>query len=291
MKISFDVNIMIITGGGDYKCFVDLILTNLENRVLAGILEKRNSIYRQLEENEKSHKELQEQIDQMQGLANIGMLSSMIAHEMNNILTPLGSFAQLAMKYPDDAELTQKALQKAITHSEKAGKIITSILSMAKGDCKEKLHCNLSKLVDDVFLCIARDFKKDGIMVAISIPDDLEIFTEQVSFQQVLMNLIINARQAMLDNGGTLTVKASHNDDQVRIDITDTGRGIDSDVLGKIFEPFFSTKRSGTGLGLAFCKRVVQSHNGFICVNSEQDSGTTFSVIIPHKGENEDQAD
>ena len=238
-------------------------------------------MYRQLEEHSKTCDELQQQIDNMQALANIGVLSAMMAHEMNNILTPLGSFAQLAMKYPDDPSLANKALEKTVANSARAGKIMTSILAMAKGGCKQKQDCGLKEMIEEVFYCIARDFSKDGIKVVLSIDDDFQVNVEQVSFQQVLMNLILNARQAMIERGGTLTISASTADEQVRIDISDTGQGIEADILGQIFEPFFTTKGQGTGLGLAFSKRVIQSHNGFICVNSEQTVGTTFSVILP----------
>ncbi|MCK5001117.1 MAG: hypothetical protein KAS23_16350 [Anaerohalosphaera sp.] len=254
---------------------------------MPGILEKRKNMHRQLAENARTCDQLQQQIDSMQALANIGMLSAMIAHEMNNILTPLGSYAQLAMKYPDDTALAQKALEKAVTNSSRAGRIMTSILAMAKGGCKEKQNYLLREMVEEVFFCMARDFSKDGIDVILNITDDLEVCAEQVSFQQVLMNLIINARHAMLARGGVLTISATRSDDQIRIDVSDTGDGIETEILNQIFDPFFTTKGQGTGLGLAFCKRVTQSHDGFICVNSEKGAGTTFSVILPAK--NSDQ--
>jgi len=139
---------------------------------------------------------------------------------------------------------------------------------------------------------LCRDFGKDGITVEIQIPRGLSIWAVPVQIQQVLMNLILNARDAMLPGGGTLTIRAADKIDTVHIEVSDTGCGIEPDDLANIFDSFFTTKNDekassencGSGLGLAFCKKVIEAHNGSISVESEPAMGSTFKISLP-KGE------
>ena len=265
-----------------------ILLLKLERYALSSILGKRQSLHGRIAEVEKRQNQLESQIDRLQPLANIGTVSAMIAHEINNILTPLGSYAQLSLEHPDDSELTQKTIQQTAAKAARAAKMLKSILSMANGQSQQKNNCPLNDIFDDIFSCIARDFKKDRIKVTRNIPDGLEVYVESVSFQQVLMNLILNARHAMLNRGGTLTLSANIEMDRICIEIKDTGCGIEPNLIEDIFEPFFSTKSDstedgGTGLGLAFSKRVVESHGGSISVKSTLRQGTTFIINIPAK--------
>jgi signal transduction histidine kinase len=144
--------------------------------------------------------------------------------------------------------------------------------------------------VDEVLMVLARDPQKDGIALRVQIQPDLCIDGEEIQLEQVLLNLLINARQAMLGKGGSLWVKAARTDaaGELRIQVIDTGPGIPEKLLPKIFQPFFTTKGTtrngetkGTGLGLAICKEIIEHHNGRIEVESEVGKGTTFSVYLP----------
>jgi len=276
-----------------FKVCLTSILQNFssqpERSFLAGILEKRSTLHKQLADQQYTNDLLQSQIDQLQALANLGMVSAMVAHEINNILTPLENYAHLAIQNPDDEALIFKALRKTAANSKRASKILESILAMATGRDQPKTDCRISTLVDDVFLCLARDFARDNINVSIQIPEDLTVRAQPVCLQQVLMNLILNARQAMLPKGGNLTISATQLHDSVRIEVADTGCGIEHANLAEIFQPFFTTKdnkskseRPGAGLGLTFCKKVVDGHNGIISVESELGCGTTFKIILPN---------
>ena len=255
---------------------------------MAGILEKRTTLHRQLADQQTTNNQLQSQIEQLQALANLGMISAMVAHEINNILTPLGNYAQLAIQNPDDEALIFKALRKTAANSKRASKILESILAMAASPDLAKDDHKLKALLDDVFAALARDFARDNIKVSVHIPEDLTVRTQPVCLQQVLMNLILNAREAMLAKGGELIISAEQSHDSVIIDVTDTGCGIEPENLAKIFQPFFTTKdaksksqRPGAGLGLAFCKKVVDGHNGLISVESKLGCKTTFKIILP----------
>jgi len=258
---------------------------------LAGLLEKRQSLYKQLEDEQLLNEQLTSQVAQMETLANIGMVSSMIAHEINNILTPLGSYAQLAIANPQDAELSQKAIQKAAVNSARAANILQSMLNLTNTRGLEKKRHVLCEMIENVFTCIARDFTKDGIKVKMSIADDLVVYADDILLEQVLMNLILNARESMLTNrikGGVLSISGDESATAVTIEVCDSGSGIEAENLDKIFEPFYTTKnggtesqRSGAGLGLAFCRKIVQSHEGAISVESKPYSSTTFRIILP----------
>lgn len=256
---------------------------------MTSIIEKRRSLHKDLASHQQENSTLKLQLSQLQALANIGTTTCMIAHEINNLLTPLSSYADLALANPNDKGLTEKVLQKTSRNCRRASKVMESILSVANGETNQKEDTNLYSLVEEIFTCLCRNFEKDSITVHLDIPKDLTIRAVPVDIQQVLMNLILNARDSMLEAGGSLTIKAQDNTDNVQIEVTDTGCGIDPGDLENIFEPFFTTKAdkrsssqiSGSGIGLAFCKKIMDIHQGSISVNSIPANGTSFIITLP----------
>jgi signal transduction histidine kinase len=163
------------------------------------------------------------------------------------------------------------------------------MLGLARGESSFG-ELNVQKLIDEVLLVLARDPQKDGINLRVQVQPDLYVWGDEVQLEQVLLNLLINARQAMLGKGGSLTVKAARieNSDELKIQVIDTGPGIPEKLLPKIFQPFFTTKGTakkgeakGTGLGLAICKEIIEHHRGRIAVESEVGKGTTFTIYLP----------
>ena len=255
---------------------------------MASIIEKRRSLHKNLVEKQKQNKVLQLEIGQLQSLANIGANTFVIAHEINNLLTPISTYSELALRYPQDAELAKKALNKTVQNCQRAYKIMKSLLSVTTGEAKETRQSVLKVLVEEIFESLCRDFSKDNIRVNIHIPDDLHIWAVPVEIQQVLMNIILNARDAMLKTGGTLTITAFEEDNSLHIKINDSGCGIEPEDMENIFDLFFTTKKdnqsnSGSGLGLYFCKKVVEQHHGSIKVDSSAKDGTCFEIILPNK--------
>jgi len=256
---------------------------------LASIIKKRLSVHRNLVKQREENDALKSQNSRLQALANIGTTTCMIAHEINNLLTPLSSYAELALSNLDDNSLTEKALAKTVHNCGRASKIMESILAVASGESQEREESVLLVLVEEIFSCLCRDFAKDSISVNIDIPGDLTVRGVPVEIQQVLMNLILNARSAMLPRGGVLTIKGRQTNETVQIEVSDTGIGIEQDDLGKIFEPFYTRKRDkelpdqtcGSGLGLAFCRKVVESHDGSLSVVSEPAKGASFIITLP----------
>jgi len=258
---------------------------------LTRIIEKRLSLHKHLADQRQRNDTLKSQMTQLQALANIGTATYMVAHEINNLLTPLANFATLALNNPDDKLLSEKALRKAVQNCERASEIMESMLAVANGETQQKKNTRLIVLVEDIFNCLCRDFSKDGITVDVQVPDDLTVLAVPVQIQQVLMNLILNAREAMLPRGGVLTIKAEETTDAIQIELADTGCGIEPADLERIFEPFFTTKvdkkspsqRSGSGLGLVFVKKIIDAHGGSISVESKPARGSTFKITLPKK--------
>lgn len=258
---------------------------------MEGLLERRTTLHQQVKKQERINKALSSRITELQPLANLGLVSAMIAHEMNNILTPLGSYAQLSMNNPDDLELTKKTINKTAINSARAAKILETMLVMAKGQTQDKNIHNLKILIDDVFTLIARDFSKDRIKVNVDAAEDISVYAEAICVQQVLMNLILNARDAIISSGkspGVLSIAAYRRHESTVIEVSDNGCGIETENLKKIFEAFYTTKNkqdkprdAGAGLGLAFCKKVIDDHNGNISVQSDPETGTTFKITLP----------
>ncbi len=237
--------------------------------------------------------DLREQLTESQKLATIGTIAAVIAHEFNNLLTPIISYSQFALQSANgdkpDMDLIRKSLQKSFQSSEKAGKICASMLGLARGESRFG-EVSIQKLVDEVLMVMARDPQKDGIALRVQVQPDLKVPADPVQLEQVLLNLLINARQAMLGKGGSLTVKAQRVDgsDELKLQVIDTGPGIPEKLLSRIFQPFFTTKGTarkgetkGTGLGLAICKEIIEHHHGRIEVASEMGKGTTFSIYLP----------
>lgn len=240
---------------------------------------------------------LREQLTESQRLATVGTIAAVIAHEFNNLLTPIASYCQLALnqmeKGTDDPELTRKALTKSVHHAMRAGKICNSMLSLVRGE-RENRSIKIQSLIDEALAVLARDPSKDGIALRVQVQPELEIRGDPVQLEQVLLNLLINARQAMMagERGrgtGSITIKADRTDEgQVRIHVTDTGPGIDQKNVARIFEPFFTTKTTakggeprGTGLGLHICKQIIEGHGGTIEVESTLGKGATFGLLLP----------
>jgi signal transduction histidine kinase len=252
-----------------------------------------NAITLELDKAQHQLNEIKEQLTESQRMAAIGTIAAVIAHEFNNILTPMISYSQYALASAEgatpDIQLIRKALSKSFQASTKAGKICNSMLSLARGESASG-PVLVQTLVDEVLQVLARDPQKDGIALRVQVQPDLMVSGDQIQLEQVLLNLLINARQAMLGKGGSLTVKAGvvHETGELRLQVIDTGPGIPEKLLPRIFQPFFTTKGTarrgeakGTGLGLSICKDIIEHHHGRIEVQSEVGRGTVFSIYLP----------
>lgn len=242
----------------------------------------------QLGDMEQRFASLREQLRHAQRLASIGTMSAMIAHEFNNLFTPVVAYAQLALD-TGDVELMKKALDKTLSHTQIIRQMSDRIVGLVKnGETGPSSH-RLGKLVDDALGCLGRDLVKDNIALNVQIDPQLRVRVNGHQVQQVLLNLILNARQAMLGRRGRLTIDATPDGcGWVVVHVRDTGAGIREEDLPRIFEPFFSTKqyadkpdKRGLGLGLTICREIIEEHGGELTCQSKLGDGTTFTLTLP----------
>ncbi len=245
-------------------------------------------IQAQLDHLERHMQLLHRQIERLQRLAALGTMSATLAHEFNNLLTPIVSYCGYALSR-DDPELLRTAVEKAHKNAQRLSTLCGKVLGLAVDDQMGPTNVELRPIVVETVECLGRDLEKDNVTLSIDVPSPLSARATPSSLQQVLFNLVINARQAMLDKGGALKIIAARLEDgRVEIRVADTGHGIKPDHIDHIFEPFFSTKqheskpdRHGIGLGLHICKRLMEEQGGDITVASTPGRGTTFSLILP----------
>ena len=232
---------------------------------------------------------LQTQLAQAQRLTALGELSSTITHEFNNILTTTINYAKLGLRHKDSAT-RDKALQKILDASQRAAKITATILGAARNRTERLEPTDLVELINDVLVLLERDLSKYRVRIEKDLPKVPRAMVNASQIQQVLINLLVNARQAM-PNGGSVLVAVRHDAAAGMVDVIvrDSGTGIPAELLPKIFDPFFPTKspdaggKGGTGLGLSLCRNLVESHRGRIRVESTVGRGTKFTVRLPQE--------
>jgi two-component system cell cycle sensor histidine kinase/response regulator CckA len=250
---------------------------------------------------EAAQRENEEALQQAQKLESIGVLAGGIAHDFNNLLTGIMGNAGLARRavLAGKTERAASLLRDVLAASERAADLTRQLLAYAGKGRFVVMPVDLCKLVSEVSTLIRTSISKK-ITLVIDVPDDCPLIdADRAQLPQLVMNLVINGGEAIGDEPGTLTVRirTEHfterrerprvegfpiiTGDYVRIDVTDTGAGLDSETRARIFEPFFTTKFLGRGLGLSAALGIVRGHRGAIGVRSEPGQGTTFTVLLP----------
>ena len=232
--------------------------------------------------------QLRQQLLQAQKLSSVGALASSVAHEFNNILTTIINYARLALRNEEDEAARSQALEKILKGSQRAATIINSMLGFARNTSTQRERVDLASIVEEVLVLCEKDLSKHCIQVEKKYQGRPHADVVGAQIEQVLLNLIINARQAM-PRGGRLRLEVRENarTRMVELKVADTGVGIPPERLRLIFEPFYTTKEpddnghGGTGLGLSVCRQIIEQHQGRIRVESLVGKGSTFTVKLP----------
>ena len=244
---------------------------------------------------EEDKERMQAQLQQAARMNAIGTLVSGVAHEFNNLLGAIQGYAELAMLQVDEADPSHADLTKIVRAAERGAKLTRQLLLYGRKHPMEPTLLNLNRTVGHLLEMLNRLIGED---IAINIDLEPDLWTIQVdesSIEQVIMNMALNAREAM-PQGGELTIKTENVtlDEEdckalpearpgnfVCLSVADTGVGMDEEIMQHIFEPFFTTKKAGAGLGLSVVYGIVKQHEGWINVYSEPGQGSTFKVYLP----------
>ncbi len=222
---------------------------------------------------------------QHEKMAAVGLLAAGIAHEFNNIWASIRGFAELAR---ENAEHVPELLEVILSQSDRAEEIIRSLLSFSEGRVSLERGVRLKPIIEGVARIVRLELQARGIELSVAIHDDPQLVGNPGMLQQIFLNLVINAYQA-IEGQGRIAISLAREGDSAVVRVRDTGHGMTSEQTARLFEPFFTTKGAlggnvkvaGHGLGLTMTYNLVQAHDGEITVESEVDQGSVFTVRLP----------
>jgi signal transduction histidine kinase len=254
-----------------------------EERSLIDAIAREVALFIERREGEEEKSQLQNQLMHADRLATIGQLAAGVAHELNEPLGNILGFAQLVSKSSELSPQLTQDVGKIINASLHAREVVKKLIIFARQMPTKKSKLNLNQIVEEGLYFFESRCAKEGIELvrkfSINLP---EITADPTQLHQVLVNLVVNAIQAMPD-GGKLTIETLSKDGYISLIVEDTGAGMSDEILRQIFNPFFTTKEvgEGTGLGLSVVHGIVSSHGGIIKADSAVGKGSRFEVQLP----------
>lgn len=256
----------------------------------AAISIENSTLYDELRKNMEDLKRSQQELIESSKLAAVGTLAAGVAHEFNNLLAAISGHTELGLISEDMDEIKQ-SLNVVVESVDRAKRITSNLLTFARRREPRMEIADLTEAVETPLQLMERDLQKSNIKLVREFSDVPAIVCDAGQISQVCLNLLTNARDAMLPDGGTVTVKVKQDGDDIVIAFSDTGGGVPDHIMDKLFEPFVTTKGplgggdvSGTGLGLSVSYGVVKNHGGTIEVETEEGKGSTFTVRLPIRG-------
>lgn len=256
-----------------------------EERRLIRTVAHQLSLMLEKDEAEIRKAELEAQVRHADRLAKIGQIAAGFAHEINNPLNSILGFAQLAAATPGLPEQAARDIERIIQAALHAREVVRKLMLYSRQVPPQEREVDLNLLVKENAYFMAHLCEQHRVEIVQEIDETLgAIPADPFQLRQVLMNLIMNAVQAMPE-GGTIFIRTHREEDRIVLTVEDTGTGMDPETLEHIFLPFFTTKEidQGTGLGLAVVQGIVEAHGGSIRVSSRKGSGTTFMITFPRK--------
>ena len=229
--------------------------------------------------------QLEDQLVQAEKLTSIGLLAAGVAHEVNTPLAGISSYTQLLLDSTPSSDSRRDLLEKIEKQSFRASRIVNNLVNFARVRDGEFREVNVNSLMLETVSLLEHQLWSQGVEVSLHLDPALpRTRGHEGKLQQVFVNLLMNAKDAMPD-GGSITVRTSHRNSGLVVEVEDSGKGIPGDVLHRIYDPFFTTKDvgKGTGLGLSVCYGIVQEHEGRIQARSQAGEGSTFTVHLPVK--------
>ncbi|MBC15414.1 MAG: hypothetical protein CL942_00020 [Desulfovibrio sp.] len=224
---------------------------------------------------------LQAEIRQREKMAAVGNLAAGVAHEVRNPLSSIKGYATFFAGLFDKESEEHKAASVMISETERLNRVISELLELSRPSDFNFQPIEVSVVLDTIARLIQQDVKSNNIQLEIDLPQDTSSFNmDGDRMVQALLNICLNGIQAM-DNAGKLAIAADASNTALTLSVSDTGTGIPQENLEAVFDPYFTTKSKGTGLGLAVVRKIIDGHGGTIEIQSEEGKGATFVITIP----------
>lgn len=267
------------TGHGDFS---SLSLPQEEDEVGA-LIKAFNKMEYDLTERDKELGRKNEELLRSRKLVSIGILASGVAHELNNPLNNIYISAQIMEKEMGDScpPPVKEIVNDIVGQTRRMKQIVGDLLEFARGREPHIREVEIEEIIMAAYKLVSTNTDTSGIRLLIGVePRNLMVEVDPEQMERVFINLFTNAIEAM-SGAGDLDIKARKEDEVIRIEISDTGKGMSQDKVEKIFEPFYTTRDKGTGLGLAIIFNIIKKHGGSIDAVSEVGKGTTFAITLP----------
>jgi signal transduction histidine kinase len=218
---------------------------------------------------------------QNEKLKAVATLARGLAHEIRNPLTTLKVYSEYVAQKKDDPEFIRQYEKIVPAEIDRINNLISDLLAFAKPSTPQMQAVNPSEIIKNLLILLEQKFKSSRITINTELENNVHLQADPNQLKQVLLNLILNAIDAM-PNGGKLTIQTTKDNNYYTISISDTGCGIDPKDLPHIFDPFFTKKEKGTGLGLSITQGIIERHHGKIMTKSKPGQGTEFIIQLPH---------
>ena len=242
------------------------------------------------EQEREKLRQLESDLAHINRVSMMGELAASVAHEVNQPLTGIVSNGSACLRLlagdAPDMEEAREALRDIVRDGKRAGEVIARIRAMTKRAAMPKEQLDLNEVIREVLVLVADEAKKRGVVIRTQFANDLApVLGDRVQLQQVVLNLVMNAIEAMSSVSGRpreLMIHTRNMDGgQVQVTVEDSGVGLDPNTIPRIFEPFYTTKSSGMGMGLSICRSIVQNHGGRIWATANDGPGTSFHFTLP----------
>ncbi len=249
-------------------------------KILGNIFEEEEEEVLITVKDETELKELRNAMELMDKFSLIGTLASGLAHEIKNPLTVIKGHIYILKTLTENPEVLD-SINVISYQTERILKIINMLLNFSKNSNTEKCKLNLTELIKNTIIITNPNAIKKGVKIINNMRNTYYINGSKMEIEELFLNLILNAVESINHSNGMVIINASEDKNYLNITIEDNGPGIPEEVLPDIFNPFFTTKPDGNGLGLSICYKIVKSHNGKIKVESKKNKGTTIFLKLP----------
>ncbi len=267
-----DIKTEIMVGDeGKYLSLTISPLVNIVNKVQGLVI---------IIQDKSREKYLEAQAVRADRLLAIEELASGIAHEIRNPMGIIKTISQTLKEEKEDDDDLIEGLDIIINEIDRANKVIDGLLNFSRPLENEMKEISLNKILKEVVLITDKYSNKQDVDIELHIKEDVYVIADKEKLKQVFINIILNSVQSMI-NGGVLYIRTEAIDNGVNISFLDTGIGIKKEHLEKIFNPFFTTKEKGVGLGLSLSHRIIQDHNGYMTIESIESKGTQIDIYLP----------